>query len=156
MLKRKISSYDFLLKREHPGEGHTEMWPYEYGPIDLAQVKVAVDNFNAAMRTVWTLEFSSGILIDATEEWMRAKAEAGLPDDHPLVVEAREAAESTLGLLAKMVEESFIKDPEPEWTREDLEGRGLDWKVMVRRRQEYWDMRAASSPASDSDTHDPD
>jgi hypothetical protein len=47
--------------------------------------------------------------------------------------------------------EKFVREREPTASRAELEARGLDWKTLMVKRQEYWAVVRASNPEQPAD-----
>ncbi len=142
--------------RALPAEGRTEVWPFEWGTLDLSDLHDIVTTTNTRLNrlTQFISQGTRTVLFDRLDGAFSA-LELGLERDkalgkdvsqhQPMLAEIQALNARMLILIdennaahREKVRLDFVRGhTDPEWTREYLEDIGLDGAVIMRQRQDY-------------------
>lgn len=130
-------------------EGHTETWLIGTETIDLQKVAEAVTE---ADRRV-SRQFSDVHLrtFTALGRWFLSafpSPDEATDRDWAALEELNGQFEILAERMSEALARKFVVDEVPEYSRETLELMGLDWGSLMRRRQEYWEVKR-SGPTGD-------
>ena len=82
--------------------------------------------------------------IDGMNDMINAFASGERSPDDPYLVRFMESVEALRDALGSRLADDFVRDLEPSVSRETIEEFGLNWKELMVKRQEYWNVRMAS------------